>query len=86
MDPLVWAQEANDIATSFVYEGITEDEELPQKYIDEGKAIAERQLVIAGHRLYQFLKDLKLTKHTNAAGNKFQNLISLAPVSEEAFI
>jgi len=29
MDPLVWAQEANDIATSFVYEGITEDEELP---------------------------------------------------------
>jgi len=81
-DPVTWAEESYEITSTFVYEGIKEDEELPQKYIDEGKVIAERQLVIAGHRLYNFLVDLDLSKHTN--GNKFSNLLVEAPAAEAA--
>lgn len=29
MDPLVWAAEANEIASTFIYEGIKENEEVP---------------------------------------------------------
>lgn len=77
LDPEVWTEECFEITSSFVYEGIKEDEELPQKYIDEGKVIAEKQLVIAGHRLYNILSGLNLSKHTN--GSTFSNLMVEEP-------
>lgn len=79
-DYVKWAKEGHKIAKDFVYEGITEDKPVPEDYIVAGKKIAEKQLVIGGYRLYHYLKDLKLSKHTN--GHKFSNLMSVEPLQD----
>jgi len=38
-----------------VYKGITEENPLPDAYVNQAKEIAERQLVTAGYRLANLL-------------------------------
>jgi len=64
-DPVEWAKEAHEIVKDFVYVGITENEELPDKYKAEAMKIAKRQIVIAGQRLYRALKALDLDQWTD---------------------
>lgn len=72
-----WAKESNVIASTFVYKGITEDEELPDDYKAKGKVIAEKQLVIAGYRLYNMLKGLDLSVHADVYHPHMESMLNL---------
>jgi len=43
-----------------VYDGFVVGGSLPQQYIDYGRQIAEKQIVLAGHRLANLLVSLDL--------------------------
>lgn len=45
-----WAQDSYNIAKT-LYSNITENEVVPQDYIDNGKLIAESQIMLGGYRL-----------------------------------
>lgn len=45
-----WAKDSYDIAIT-LYDGITENEDVPQSYLDSGIPIAEAQIVKGGYRL-----------------------------------
>ena len=49
-DESSWAKDSYDIAVT-LYDGITENEEVPQSYLDDSIPIAEQQLVKGGYRL-----------------------------------
>ena len=55
-----WAQESFEISENFVYDEINhkEGQALPQDYIDQGRAITEKQLVTAGYRLKNYIVSL----------------------------
>lgn len=76
-----WAKESYAIASTFVYKGITEDEELPDDYKAKGKAIAEKQLVIAGYRLYNLLKGLDLSVHADVYEPHMEKMLNLMSTS-----
>lgn len=65
MDVVSWAQESFKISEDFVYEGIKENEALPEEYVAKCKTIAEKQIVIGGHRLANFLKTLDFSAFKN---------------------
>lgn len=46
-----FAQLSYNIAIQ-VYDGLTEDEAVPDDYINQWKPVAYKQLVLGGHRLY----------------------------------
>lgn len=58
-----WAHESFEISKSFVYHGLTEDEALPETYVRKARDIAERQIVLAGHRLAHLLMSLNLDEY-----------------------
>ena len=60
MDPGNWAEQSFHISETFVYDGIKEDEPIPDDYIAAGKKLAEKQLVIGGNRLANLLMSLDL--------------------------
>lgn len=64
IDPNHWADDSYEIASSFLYNNIVEGEDLPQDYINQGKILAEEQIVKGGARLAATLKSLKLDKWT----------------------
>ena len=53
-DEDAWAQASFEIAKT-LYEGITENEAVPQAYIDKNKPIAESQIMKGGYRLAYIL-------------------------------
>ena len=63
LDPQKWADESFDIAQHFVYNGVKENEALKEKYIEEGRRIAEKRIATAGYRLANLLMSLKLSSN-----------------------
>lgn len=61
LDPNVWAKESFEIASTFVYKGIKENEALPEKYLHEALPIAQKRIVTGGYRLANLLIDLNLS-------------------------
>lgn len=53
-----WAEESYEIGLNEVYQGIENGFFVNSEYINRCKPIAERQLVLAAHRLAVILKDL----------------------------
>ena len=62
MDPMVWAKESYDIASTFVYAGITEGDALQDntEYVTKGKALAEKRIATGGYRLAKLLESMTL--------------------------
>lgn len=57
-DPLSWAMESNEIAQSFVYKNIQENDWIPKKYLDQGRKICRRRIALAGYRLADKLREI----------------------------
>lgn len=64
-----WAADSFALASANAYNGINQDEVVPQAYIDKTKPIAERQIVLAGKRLaylmtkaFSTTNDIELTE------------------------
>ena len=51
LDPLVWAKDSYEIASTFLYKNIKESTALTSSYVNDGAAIAESQIVKGGTRL-----------------------------------
>ena len=51
LDYDAYAQESFNIATQ-LYDGLTEDEAVPQEYLDKWKPVAYERLILGGYRLY----------------------------------
>lgn len=64
LDSRAWASDAFDLSTAFVYAGVVENGALSDAYVKEGRAIAEKQVVLAGYRLANLLKSLNLGNWT----------------------
>jgi len=60
LDPYSWTQESYELASTVVYNGIKENQALPDSYVEESNAIAEKQVVIGGYRLAYLLKSFNL--------------------------
>jgi len=60
LDVNQWAQDSFEISSSFLYEGVTPNQTLTDEYIQKGKELAEKQVVIGGNRLATLLKSLNL--------------------------
>ena len=62
MDPMVWAKESYEIASTFVYKGISEGEDLKEntEYITKGTAYAEKRIATGGYRLAKLLESMTL--------------------------
>ena len=65
LDVFSWAKESYKISQDFVYTGIKENEALPDEYVSKCKEIAEKQIVIGGHRLANLLKSLDFSTFKN---------------------
>lgn len=63
LDVVKWAHEAFLISENVVYPTVEKNKELSQEYIDKAKAVAERQVVLGGHRLANLLKSFHLQGH-----------------------
>ena len=59
LNPKAWANESFALAGNFVYKYVKENRTLASDYIQVGRAIAERRIVLAGHRLAGLLLSLK---------------------------
>lgn len=60
MDPTVWAKESYDIASTFVYGGLTEGAAVPDEYVTKGRALAEKRIATGGYRLAKLLESMTL--------------------------
>jgi len=49
--PESWTQEGYAFVSTFVYDGITDNEALPQDYVDKAIKIVEKRLALGGYRL-----------------------------------
>jgi len=56
--PEDWAAEGYKLVSTFVYDGITEGEELPLEYINKGKEIVNKRIALAGYRLANMFVDI----------------------------
>ena len=61
LDPNDWSKESFEISASFVYDGVKENEKVPQEYIDAAVPIAERRIATGGYRLANVLRNMDLT-------------------------
>lgn len=66
MNSMSWGQESFEISKDFVYKTVKEHEALSDDYVSKGRVIAERQIVLAGHRLANLLKSLNLDSFKTA--------------------
>jgi len=71
LNPMNWAMQANEIAETFVYNGIEEKQRLPTDYVTQGQQLAEKQLLIAGLRLANTLSHLDLSQWIDGEELKF---------------
>lgn len=62
--PDSWALESNQIAREFVYEGLTEGEDLPEEYQKKGFELCRERVAIAGYRLGMLLSQIYVTQAT----------------------
>merc|ERR1719183_256154 len=70
LDPMVWAADSFKISKDFVY--TIEENQLPSDdYVKTGKALAEKQIAIAGHRLANLLMSLKLENTLEKEQSRF---------------
>jgi len=58
MDPAVWAKDSWVQGETFVYKNIDESVALPADYVTEAQKIAQKQIVIGGHRLAMILMQI----------------------------
>lgn len=58
VNPHDWALESLKVAQNFVYKGIDANGQVPQSYIQQSQSAAEAQIVKAGTRLSNILKDI----------------------------
>ena len=61
MDPTVWAHESYEIASTFVYAGLTEGAAPSDDYVTKGRAIAEKRIATGGYRLAKLLESMTLS-------------------------
>ena len=66
-----WQDESFDIASHFAYLGLQQGQALPDYYVSQGQAYAEKQLLKAGYRLANLLKSMNLSTYS------LQNLSSI---------
>ena len=52
-----WITEAHQLEKEYAYKDITQDKPVPQAYIDRAKPVIEKQLVLGGYRLTNYLID-----------------------------
>lgn len=55
LNATAWAQESFHFAKEFVYKYAKENTTLTDEYLEMGGKIAERRIVLAGHRLAKLL-------------------------------
>jgi hypothetical protein len=58
LNPHDWALESLKVAQNFVYKGINQNGPVPDSYINQSQTAAEAQIVKAGTRLSNILKDI----------------------------
>ena len=82
LNATAWAQESFGLARDFVYKYANENQSLSDDYIEMGRKIAERRIVLAGHRLARVLtgvyKDAGAARAAitgSAADASFENLV-----------
>lgn len=59
LDERVWADESNQIAKDYVYNGITPDSTPSEEYLKRGRTMIDEQLVVAGYRLADVMLTLR---------------------------
>jgi len=62
VSPDSWMKEGLQIVDEFIYNGIVEDQELPQEYIEKGKEIVTLRIALAGKRLSVLLQEAFMKK------------------------
>lgn len=75
-----WEADSAKIVKDFVYEGLKENEEIPQEYMEKGLEIARRQIMLGGLRLAKTvfnarrknLDCMNPKKNNNGGNNKRQ--------------
>ena len=77
---LDWASDSYDIAKT-LYDGLTENEEVPQDYLDSSIPIAEAQLIKGGYRLafvldYVFSSSNDVAQDDEYLATKLADLLS----------
>ena len=82
LDVKVWAHEAFEFSKSDVYPHIEKNKMPSNEYIENARAIAERQVVLGGHRLANMLKSLKL-KAPEKPKSYFERFGEYFGISEE---
>lgn len=65
-DPLVWATESNALAQSFAYTANRAPTPLTDAYLEQGQAMALRQIAIGGYRLAALLEYIFTANDENA--------------------
>ena len=58
IDNVVWGDQSYDIGTTTAYDGVTQNEKVPQDYIDKNIPIIEKRIVIGGLRLSSLIQDI----------------------------
>lgn len=71
LDERVWADESNQIAKDYVYNGITPDSTPSEEYLKRGRTMIDEQLVVAGYRL----ADVMLTLRHNPNKSVLESLL-----------
>jgi hypothetical protein len=71
LDERVWAEESNQIAQDYVYNGITPNSTPSEEYLKRGRAIIDEQLAVAGYRL----ADVMLTLRHNPNKSVLESLL-----------
>ena len=52
-----WITEAHKLQKEHAYEGVTENKEVPKEYLAKLEGVVEKQLVLGGYRLTDYIKD-----------------------------
>jgi hypothetical protein len=59
LDERIWADESNQIAQDYVYNGITPDSTPSEEYLKRGRTMIDEQLAVAGYRLADLMLTLR---------------------------
>lgn len=58
LNPMSWALESHEIGSQNAYTGISEDGDVSQAYVNRTLSVAERQVVLGGHRLANMIASI----------------------------
>lgn len=62
LDPVHWADESFQLSSTFVYPKAHENQKLSDDYVKQGNEIAEKRIVLAGHRLANLIMSFPFAK------------------------